>query len=149
MIDGDVDSYSDSLVNQWTFLSDEDTLSKRNLKLHKRNSIFEFREDTFENVVETYHIQCSQLATDSDGCDKLFHGGARNKIVKMPKDFGEGPYARIVSLTPWGSKSQNLKPRSQDETYELQVDYDLPAASSEKKGDVNFRVDYTNLQEYW
>lgn len=133
MIDGDVDSYSESLVDQWIFLTDEDSLSKRNLKFHKRNNIFEYREDTFDNTVETYHIMCTQLSTTSSGCDELFHGGATNTIVKMPKDIGAGPYARVVSLVPWGSFLQNLKPRDADETYELTVDYDLPAASSEKR----------------
>ncbi|KAJ5705359.1 hypothetical protein N7536_001048 [Penicillium majusculum] len=144
MIDGDVDSYSESLVDKWSFLTDEGTLSKRNLKFHKRDHIFEYREDTFDNAVEVYHVRCT-----SDGCDDIFKGGAPSTIVKMPTDIGAGPYARVVSLTPWGSSTQNLKPRSADEEYEMTVDYDFKAASPEKKGNVNFRVDYTNLQEYW
>lgn len=144
MIDGDVDSYSESLVDKWSFLTDEETLSKRNLKFHKRDHIFEYREDTFDNAVEVYHIRCT-----TDGCDDIFKGGAPSTIVKMPTDIGAGPYARVVSLTPWGSSTQNLKPRSADEEYEMTVDYDFKAASPEKKGNVNFRVDYTNLQEYW
>ncbi|KAJ5712178.1 hypothetical protein N7488_006334 [Penicillium malachiteum] len=148
MIDGDPESYSEALVDQWTFLTDEDELTKRDLKLHRRSTIFEARNDTFDNVVEKYHIQCTWLFEGESGCDDIFQGGPSNTIVKMPKDVGAGPYARVISLVPWKSTG-SLKPRSTDETYELTVDYDLPAAAEEKKGDVNFRIDYTNLLDYW
>ncbi|GLA58752.1 hypothetical protein AtubIFM54640_008854 [Aspergillus tubingensis] len=151
MIDGDTSAYDESLVDQWTFLTDEQELSKRHLKNHRRSSIFESRNDTFENVVETYHIQCIDLFVNGSNCNSLFEGGASNTIVKMPKDLGAGPYARVISLVPlrYQSKSSNIKARSTTEVYELTVDYDLAAASAEAKGDVNFRVDYTNLLEYW
>ncbi|KAL7651280.1 hypothetical protein ACMYSQ_011013 [Aspergillus niger] len=151
MIDGDTSAYDESLVDQWTFLTDEQELSKRDLKAYKRSSIFESRNDTFENVVETYHIQCTNLFVNGSNCNSLFEGGASNTIVRMPKDLGAGPYARVISLVPLGSqsKSSNIKARSTTQVYELTVDYDLAGASAEAKGDVNFRVDYTNLLEYW
>lgn len=149
MIDGDTSAYDESLVDQWTFLTDEGELGKRDLQLHKRNNMLEYRNDTFENVVETYHIQCTSLTVNDTSCSSIFQGGARNTIVKMPKDIGAGPYARVLSLVPLTSPEANVRPRSSTDTYELTVDYDLAGASEENKGDVNFRVDYTNLLEYW
>ncbi|KAJ5658730.1 CAZyme family GH18, partial [Penicillium longicatenatum] len=146
MIDGDTDAYDESLVDQWTFLDDDDsTILKRNVR--KRN-IFEARSDTFDNEVEKYRIKCSSLLQDSSGCQTIFSGGASNTIVKMPLYRGAGPYARVISLVPEGSTT-GLNSRSSDDVYELTVDYDLAAASEEEKGDVNFRIDYTNLLEYW
>jgi hypothetical protein len=146
MIDGDTDAYDESLVDQWTFLDDDDsTILKRNVR--KRN-IFEARSDTFDNAVEKYRIKCSSLLQDSSGCQTIFSGGASNTIVKMPLYRGAGPYARVISLVLEGSTT-GLNSRSSDDVYELTVDYDLAAASEEEKGDVNFRIDYTNLLEYW
>jgi hypothetical protein len=97
--------------------------------------------------VETYTIQCLNLT----GCEAIFEKGASNTIVKMPVALGAGPYARVISLEPVGSStnSSNILPRSTSDTYTLVVDYDLAAAAVEEKGDVNFRIDYTNLLEYW
>ena len=151
MIDGDTSAYDESLVDQWTFLTDEQELRKRDLKLHKRSSMFANTNDTFDNVIETYHIQCTNLYVNGSNCNSLFESGASNTIVKMPKDLGAGPYARVISLVPFGSQStsSNIKARSTSEVSELTVDYDLASAATEEKGDVNFRVDYTNLLEYW
>ncbi|RDH30342.1 hypothetical protein BDQ94DRAFT_161391 [Aspergillus welwitschiae] len=149
MIDGDASAYDESLVDQWTFLDDENELSKRGLKMHKRHNLFEHRNDTFDNVIETYHIQCVSLFVNGSACTSIFNGGASNTIVKMPADIGAGPYARVIKLAPVGSDRSDMKPRSTGEVYELTVDYDFAAAAEEQKGDVNFRIDYTNLQEYW
>ncbi|PYH81931.1 hypothetical protein BO82DRAFT_414323 [Aspergillus uvarum CBS 121591] len=149
MIDGDTKAYDESLVDQWTFLTDQQELRKRDLKLHTRHSIFEHRNDTFENVVEVYHIQCINLFVNGTACTSVFEGGASNTIVKMPDDIGAGPYARIISLVPLSINRTSIIPRSTGDIYELTVDYDFAAAAEEQKGDVNFRIDYTNLQEYW
>ncbi|KAJ5672187.1 hypothetical protein N7507_001314 [Penicillium longicatenatum] len=90
MIDGDTSAYDESLVDQWTFLTDEQELSKQDLKHHKR---------------EMHQSLCQRI------------------------------------------KLQFFVRRC--EVYELTVDYDLASAATEAKGDVNFRVDYTNLLEYW
>jgi hypothetical protein len=42
-------------------LTDESELRKRDIKLHKRQSMLEYRNDTFDNVVEKYHIKCINL----------------------------------------------------------------------------------------
>jgi hypothetical protein len=151
MIDGDPDAYDESLVDQWSFLTDEGELTKRSLNTHERRSMFENRNDTFDNTVEIYHIQCFSYFQNSTTCTSIFNAGASNTIVKMPKDIGAGPYARVISLELLNStsKKRDILPRSTTETYKLTVDYDLAAASEEEKGDVNFRIDYTNLLEYW
>ncbi|KAJ5204380.1 bacteriodes thetaiotaomicron symbiotic chitinase, partial [Penicillium cinerascens] len=154
MIDGDPEAYDESLVDQWSFLVDEEQLTKRFLKIHERRSIFESRDDTFDNEVEVYHIQCSSsFINGTSGCISIFQGGANNTIVRMPKDIGAGPFARVISLVPMGSTGKsarsNILPRSSTNTYELTVDYDFAGASAERDGDVNFRVYYTNLLEYW
>lgn len=149
MFDGTSDAYDESLVGQWEFLSDEQELRKRDLKLHKRQNIFETRNDTFDNVEEKYHIRCSAMAVNASACQSIFEGGAPNTIVKLPKGTGAGPYARVISLVPLGSNKRDVHPRSPVDTYELTVDYDLAAASADRKSNVNFRVDYTNLIGYW
>nr|WBV74231.1 putative chitinase [Pestalotiopsis kenyana] len=150
MITGDTDAYDESLVDQWTFLDDdEEELSKRDLKGKPiKRDIFTKRDDVFKNVVETHRIRCSSsiLKNSSEtACQSIFSGGARNTIVKMPSHVGAGPYARVISLEP----IQSLKRDTTETTYELVTDYDLSAAAEEEMGDVNFRVDYTNLLEYW
>lgn len=154
MIDGDPEAYDESLVDHWSVLTDQEQLSKRSLKMYQRRIMFEYREDTFENEVEVYHIQCSShFLNATNSCASIFQGGANNTIVKMPKDIGAGPFARVISLVPVGATGKlarsNILPRSSSDTYELTVDYDLAGASPERDGDVNFRVDYTNLLEYW
>lgn len=150
MVDGDTDAYDESLVDQWTFLEDGGLNSKRDGGPRKKRDIFTFREDTFDNVVETYIIRCASLDEDTR-CKTIFSGGASNTIVKMPSYHGSGPYARVISLVPQHSseKRSNILPRDTNQAYELTVDYDLASASEEEKGDVNFRVDYTNLLDYW
>ncbi|KAJ5094625.1 CAZyme family GH18, partial [Penicillium angulare] len=150
MLDGDTDAYDESLVDKWAFLEDEGLNSKRDCGARKKRNIFTFREDTFDNVLESYHIRCANL-DDNTGCSTIFSGGASNTIVKMPSAHGAGPYARVISLVPQHSndKRSNIIPRDTSQVYELTVDYDLAAASSEEKGDVNFRVDYTNLLDYF
>ncbi|KAL4924010.1 uncharacterized protein BDV17DRAFT_295821 [Aspergillus undulatus] len=152
MITGDPEAYDESLVDQWSFLTDEAELTKRELKTHERRNMFEHRDDTYENEVEVYHIRCSSLSfQNSSACTSIFRGGASNTIVKMPKDIGAGPFARVISLLAIdrSNAKRELLPRSAADTYELTVDYDLAGASEEQKGDVNFRVDYTNLLAYW
>ncbi|RMJ27114.1 Glycosyl hydrolases family 18 [Aspergillus sp. HF37] len=151
MINGDTDAYDESLVDNWDFLTGDEELGKRGLKRHERRNMFEHRDDTFENEVEVYHIRCNSLSKNSTACLSIFQGGASNTIVKMPKGFGAGPYARAISLVPLETKGtkRDVLPNSSSDTYELTVDYDLAAASEEQKGDVGFRIDYTNLLEYW
>ncbi|KUI54694.1 hypothetical protein VP1G_02085 [Cytospora mali] len=67
----------------------------------------------------------------------------------MPTHIGAGPYARVISLEPIDSSvNTSMKARADKQVYELTVDYDFAAAAEDDKGDVNFRVDYTNLPEY-
>lgn len=155
MIDSDESAYDESLVDQWSFLDDStSTLSKRESNLKQKRDIFTFRNDTFDNVVETYRIQCKSLFFNMTGCQSIFKGGASNTFVKLPPHIGSGPYARVISLIPEGStvngtkRGSHISPRSSTEVYDLTVDYDLASAAQEK-GDVNFRIDYTNLLEYW
>ncbi|KAL4954842.1 hypothetical protein BDW69DRAFT_193734 [Aspergillus filifer] len=151
MVDGDTDAYDESLVDQWEFLDDGSLNSKRDGVPREKRDIFTFREDTFDNVVETYLVRCANLYVNDTGCTTIFSGGASNTIVKMPLYHGSGPYARVISLIPQHSseKRSNILPRDTSQVYELTVDYDLAAASEEEKGDVNFRIDYTNLLNYW
>ncbi|KAH6655949.1 hypothetical protein BKA67DRAFT_675964 [Truncatella angustata] len=149
MITGDTDAYDESLVDQWTFLDEDSTeITKRDVNGNtKKRSIFKTATDTFENVVETHRIRCSSLVryNNETGCQSIFNGGARNTIVKMPDHIGAGPYARVVSL----ERILSAKRDTTEEEFELVTDYDLAAASEEDKGNVNFRIDYTNLLEYW
>ncbi|OBT62696.1 hypothetical protein VE03_07107 [Pseudogymnoascus sp. 23342-1-I1] len=149
MITGDEDAYDESLVDQWTFLDDDQqVLSKRDSAGKKiKRDIFTKREDTFDNVVETHRITCNSLGkyANETRCQSIFKGGAKNTIVKMPDHAGAGPYARVISLEPVTSS----KRATTQQEYELVTDYDLAAAAEEAKGNVNFRIDYTNLLEYW
>ncbi|KAJ5907344.1 hypothetical protein N7495_000026 [Penicillium taxi] len=135
MIDGDTSAYDESLVDQWTFLTDDQELRKRDLKFHKRNNIFKHRNDTFENVVEVFHIQCTNLFMNGSACTSIFEGSASNKIVKMPNSISTGPYARLISLIPLDTRQTNIFQRSTSDVYELTIDYDFAAAAVEQKGD--------------
>ncbi|KAK9413532.1 hypothetical protein SUNI508_11854 [Seiridium unicorne] len=149
MITGDTSAYDESLVDQWTFLDDDsEELSKRDTKgKAKKRDLFTNNGDTFSNVVETHRIKCNSPLRygNETGCQSIFKGGARNTIVKMPDHVGAGPYARVVSLERVASNKRDTT----EEEYELTTDYDLAAAAEEEKGAVNFRIDYTNLLEYW
>lgn len=149
MITGDTAAYDESLVDQWEFLDgDQQALSKRYGDGKPiRRDIFTARNDTFDNVVETHYIRCTSLlrSKNGTGCQSIFEGGAKNTIVKMPDHIGAGPFARVVSLEPVSS----MKRSTTEQVYELVTDYDFAAAAEEEKGDVNFRIDYTNLLEYW
>ena len=69
----------------------------------------------------------------------------------MPSNVGAEAWRKSHQFdTPRiASQEKQCAPRSADQVYDMNVDYHLGAAASESKGDVNFRVDYTNLQEYW
>ncbi|KAJ8130004.1 hypothetical protein O1611_g3626 [Lasiodiplodia mahajangana] len=154
MLEGDPEAFDQSLKTKWTFVDEVDQeLSKRdsNGKRYKRN-YFQDPKDAFNNVREKFRIRCNSRELDTDGtaCSSIFKGGARNTIVELPDHVGQGPFARVISLEPVSGHSfaRNLGPRAQ-EVYDLEIDYDLAAAAEDEKGDVRFRVDYSNLESYW
>lgn len=77
MVDGDTNAYDESLVDQWVFLEDGGLNAKRDGATRQKRDIFTFREDTFDNVVETYVIRCANLNADRH---RLYHNLLRWRI---------------------------------------------------------------------
>ncbi|KAJ5717638.1 hypothetical protein N7488_003284 [Penicillium malachiteum] len=110
----------------------------------------------FDNTSETLHVYC-QYATGSDRCNRIFHKGAADTIIRLPNHIGEGPWARVVSMTPVHTDSAlpsyHLRKREAQENsntvYALVIDYNFQDIQDTAKQPVNMRVDFANLEDYW
>lgn len=76
------------------------------------------------------------LDDDDSGCGHVFIGQAENTIVRMPRNCGLGPYARVVSLTV--HDDQTVLPAYHaarlpinEKTYALSFDYNFAAIPEE------------------
>jgi hypothetical protein len=56
-------------------------------------------DTTFDHVEEEYLVYCNHQH-DSHHCNKIFHKGAVDTIIKLPEHIRDGPYARVVSIEP-------------------------------------------------
>jgi superfamily I DNA and/or RNA helicase len=76
--------------------------------------------------------------------------------VPRARHFGEGPFARVVSIREADASyelSRHYLVKREAEAnnnpvYRLKIDYNFQAIRN-SKGPINMRVDYTNLLEYW
>ncbi|KAJ6060310.1 hypothetical protein N7444_002164, partial [Penicillium canescens] len=89
-------------------------------------------------------------------CEKIFRKGAEDTIIKLPDHVGEGPFARVVSMTPashtYELPHHHIRSRSlennENDVYELKIDYNSHLIKRDD-GPINMRIDYTNLLPYW
>ncbi|KAL8692321.1 MAG: hypothetical protein Q9218_002638, partial [Villophora microphyllina] len=52
---------------------------------------------TFDHAEEIVYVYCN-FPQDSPECQKVWHKGAEDTIIRLPAHVGEGPFARIVSM---------------------------------------------------
>lgn len=162
LLDGAEDSFQGEFDNAWVFLETEDeswNLKKRDWA-DKRTFKLRSLEDTFDNEIEHFRVFCPH-GMKSDLCNAIFKGRATDTIIRMPPGIGAGPYSRIVKFDVSGNQTltrralrRNRRQTSEEEhqedtIFDLVVDYNFAAINAEDKGPVQFRVDFSNLVEYW
>lgn len=158
LLDGDEDSFQGEFDSAWVFLETEDETWNLKKRDWAEKRTFKHRNDTFENEVEHFRVFCPH-GMESELCNAIFKGRATDTIIKMPSGIGAGPYSRIVQFDV--SQNQTLTKRAlrrkrqtseeqrEDVIFDLVVDYNFAAINAEDKGPVQFRVDFSNLVEYW
>ncbi|KAH8891138.1 hypothetical protein GQ53DRAFT_687387, partial [Thozetella sp. PMI_491] len=112
-------------------------------------------DSVFEHSEETFYVYCNFPKSDSR-CQAVWDGGVEDTIVRLPDHVGEGPFARIVSMElaeDYALPEHHLVHRSteainENPVYRVTIDYNFHAARQDR-GNVNIRIDYTNLLGYW
>lgn len=56
-------------------------------------------ESVWEHKEETIRVYCN-YPVNSPQCRRVFYKGAEDTIIRLPNHVGDGPWARIVSMTP-------------------------------------------------
>lgn len=113
-------------------------------------------DGVFDHSEEILHAYCNH-PPGSEQCNAVFQGGVEDTIIRLPHHVGEGPFARIVYMKPVGPDASlpkhHLEHRSIDNldgnpVYEVKIDYAFHEVRQDR-GNVNIRVDFTNLLGYW
>lgn len=68
---------------------------KRSIVTHNQTVM----DAVFEHTEEVLHVYCNH-PPGSAACAEIWIDGAEDTIIRMPDYVGEGPFARIVSMTP-------------------------------------------------
>lgn len=153
MLDGPASSLDNDFSDEFTVARRSEAPPRRKRSILPSNRTL--LDNTFEHEEETVHIYCNYPA-GSDQCNKVFLGGAEDTVIKLPDHIGEGPFARIVSMEPaypdYRLPGHHLRSRSLNSldtpVYKMTYDYNFHLVTRDD-GDVNLRVDYTNLLGYW
>ncbi|OAA77046.1 Chitinase II [Akanthomyces lecanii RCEF 1005] len=153
MLNGPDGSLNDNFGKDFTVVSEKepDALEKRSLLTTNRTIL----DNVFEDAPETIHVYCNH-APDSRECRRTFYKGAEDTIIRLPDHVGEGPFARIVSmervdlpqLPSWVHRKRTID-ANRNGVYELKFDYNFGAIKRADDEQVNMRVDFTNLMDYW
>jgi hypothetical protein len=113
-------------------------------------------DQVFEHAEQTFHAYCN-FPPGSEECQAVFEGGADDTIIGLPDHFGEGPFARVVSMQPVASHYElpkhhvthrSLNGLQDNPIYHIKIDYAFHLVRQDR-GPVQIRVDYTNLLGYW
>ncbi|KAJ5726591.1 uncharacterized protein N7483_007948 [Penicillium malachiteum] len=161
MLDGPSGSIDSTFGDTYTVVQTDDSSTTEKVKrLAKRSLVTRNAtviSSNFDNTSETLYVYC-QYATGSDRCNRIFHKGAADTIIRLPSHIGEGPWARVVSMTPVANTeaalpSYHLRKRETQENsntvYALVIDYNFQDIQDTAKQPVNMRVDFANLEDYW
>ena len=113
-------------------------------------------DSVFDHSEETFHVYCNYPVGDDRYAQVWAAGGVEDTIIHLPDHIGEGPFARIVSMDPvkdYHPGKHHLAHRStsgidENPIYQVKIDYNFHLARQDR-GNVNIRVDYTNLLSYW
>lgn len=153
MLDGPPGSIDSSFSSTFDVArrSEEIPNVKRSLITKNRTMI----DTNFDHSEEILYIYC-KYPTGSPKCQKLFHKGAEDTIIRLPDHVGEGPFARLVSIREADPsyqlpRHQLVKREAQgneNPVYRVKIDYNFQAIKRDD-GPINMRVDYTNLLDYW
>ncbi|KAM3447483.1 hypothetical protein MY3296_008663 [Beauveria thailandica] len=153
MLNGPDGSLNDNFGKDFTVVSDKEPqgLKKRSLLTTNQTIL----DSVFEDAPETIYVYCNH-APDSRACRRTFYKGAQDTIIRLPDHVGQGPFARIVSmkradqprLPSWVHRKRTIE-ANRNGIYELKFDYNFGAIKRAENEQVNMRVDFTNLMEYW
>ena len=152
MLDGAPGSLDNDFPASHTIARRTVEFSKRKRSLLTTNSTV--IDSNFDHSEEVVYVYCN-YPRDSPGCQKIWHKGAEDTIIRLPDHVGEGPYARVVSMNiaeqeymlPQHHIQARSVERNTNPVYKLKFDYDFHLI---KRDDVvNIRVDFTNLLGYW
>ncbi|KAL0949221.1 hypothetical protein HGRIS_009301 [Hohenbuehelia grisea] len=100
------------------------------------------------SMVQQIRLVCKSDNADAAGCGHLFeHGGATDKLVRLPENCGSGPFARIAKASVASDQSipahmrRHLERRgeAQPEVHLLDIDTNFAAVNTEKAGGISFR----------
>ena len=135
------------------------TVARRSSKMpNRRRSMITTNitvlESTLDHVEETVFVYFS-YPKGSPECEKIFRKGAEDMIIKLPGRVGEGPFARVVSMTQaphsYELPHHHVRARSLEDNkndgYELKIDYNFHLIKRDN-GPINMRIYYTNLLPY-
>lgn len=130
MLDGPPESIDNAFGDSYTIARRSTKIPNRRRSLITTNQTV--LESTFEHAEETVHVYCNR-PKGSHECEKVFHKGAADTIIKLPDHVGEGPYARVVSLEPasdsYALPHHHIRARSMDQNdndvYRLTFDYNF------------------------
>ncbi|RAK98563.1 uncharacterized protein BO80DRAFT_466986 [Aspergillus ibericus CBS 121593] len=161
MLDGPSGSIDSTFGDTYTVVQIDDSSTTENAKRLAKRSLVTHNATVmaanFDNASETLYVYC-QYATGSDRCNRIFHKGAIDTIIRLPSHVGEGPWARVVSMDPVlqpeaALPSYHIRKREVQENanpvYALVIDYNFQDIQDTAKQPVNIRVDFANLEDYW
>ncbi|OAA41490.1 Chitinase II [Beauveria brongniartii RCEF 3172] len=153
MLDGPPGSVDSTFPSAYTVARAVEPVQqvKRSLITTNRTLI----DSAFDHSGEVFHAFCN-YQDDSKRCQKIFHKGAEDTIIKLPDHVGEGPFARVVSMEeasaeyqlPGHHSRKRAAQELQSKVWRIKIDYNFHAIKKDD-GPVNMRVDFTNLIEYW
>ncbi|KAJ5720985.1 uncharacterized protein N7483_008919 [Penicillium malachiteum] len=147
MLDGPSGSIDSTFGDTYTVVQTDDSSATEKVKRLAMRSLVTSNAtvitSNFDNTSETLYVYC-QVAVDT--------------IIRLPSHVGEGPWARVVSMTPVAHTesalpSYHLHKREAQENsnpvYALVIDYNFQDIQDTAKQPVNMRVDFANLEDYW
>ncbi|PHH65090.1 hypothetical protein CDD81_3488 [Ophiocordyceps australis] len=155
MLDGPLGSIDNSFAHVHTIVRQSAGIAK-----FKRSAVTTNRtliDSVFDEAQETLHIYCNYPAY-SPQCQRIWIDGAQDTIIRLPHHIGQGPFARLVSITDvshsFALPSHHLEHRSLEglstPVYKVLVDYSFDKITPKRHDEpVNIRIDYTNLLGYW
>ncbi|OQD79993.1 hypothetical protein PENANT_c040G10948 [Penicillium antarcticum] len=148
-----LDGPSESIDNAF---DDSYTVARRSSKLpNRRRSTITANttvlDSTFDHAEETIFVYCNH-PKGSPECQKIFRKGAEDTIIKLPDHIGEGPFARVISMTQaphtYELPHHHVRARSvesnENEVYELKIDYNFHLI---KRDDVKLGSGSTDMME--
>lgn len=88
-------------------------------------------DSTFNYAKETVYVFYNR-PPGSHECENVFYRGAEDTVISLPEHVDEGPYARVVSITPALENElphhhvrARLTEKNENIVYKLTFDYDF------------------------